>query len=59
MSTTVKVWPLSGKNALNIIHPETNVKLRPEGSVWPLDGFTSRMISDGEVTVDEDKAWRE
>lgn len=58
MTTSVKVFPMS-KNALNIIHPETGYKLSADGSTWPEDGFTARMLSDGEVTTDESKAWKE
>lgn len=54
---TVQVWPMS-KNALVLKHPE-GIQLRAEGSHWPEDGFTARMIADGEVTPDQDKAYKE
>lgn len=51
------VYPTS-KNALNITHPDANVRLTLQGVSWPEDGFTARMLSDEEVTTDKDKAWK-
>jgi hypothetical protein len=39
-------------NALKIVHP-TDGPLYAEGSSWDLDGFTSRMLIDGEITSDD------
>jgi hypothetical protein len=46
----VKVYPLS-VNALKIRHP-TDGPLKVTGSEWENDGFTARMLTDGEVTLE-------
>jgi len=53
---TVKVYP-THPDALNIGHP-INGKLRVSGSDWEMDGFTSRMLTDGIITKDETKGWK-
>jgi hypothetical protein len=53
---TITVYPTK-ESALNVVHP-TSGKLKLAGSAWQMDGFTSRMVSDGIVTLDPDKAWR-
>lgn len=50
-----KVFP-THSDAMSITHP-INGKLREKGSEWEMDGFTSRMITDGSLTLDESKGW--
>lgn len=49
----MKVYPTS-ENALNISHP-TGGPLKREGSEWPEDGFTARMLTDEAATLDPAK----
>jgi hypothetical protein len=55
--TTVTVYPTS-RAALSIKHP-INGALIADGSQWTRDGFTARMLTDGAVTLDKDRAWRD
>lgn len=50
----ITVYPASDAS-LNISHP-TRGKLRASGSEWPMDGFTSRMLTDKAVTLEPPKA---
>jgi len=52
----ITVYPLS-ENALNIKHPSDG-PLVDTGSAWNNDGFTARMITDGAITADKDKAFK-
>jgi hypothetical protein len=47
----INVFPKS-PNALVIKHP-TDGPLRAEGSSWEYDGFTARLLVDGEITTDD------
>jgi hypothetical protein len=55
--TTVTVYPTS-RAALSIKHP-INGALIADGSQWTRDGFTARMLADGAVTLDKDRAWHD
>lgn len=55
MTAQVKVYATK-QSALLITHPSAGL-LQPGGSSWPMDGFTSRMLSDGLMTQDETKAY--
>lgn len=52
---SVTVYPTS-KNALNIVHPHGG-RLRESGSEWPNDGFTARMLTDKEATLDKTEGY--
>jgi hypothetical protein len=51
----VIVYPTS-RNALNIVHPHGG-PLRETGSEWPNDGFTARMLTEKEATLDESEGY--
>jgi hypothetical protein len=53
------VYPMKA-TALNVVHP-CGVPLKPEGSEWPYDGFTCRMIVQGICgeEADKDKAYKD
>jgi hypothetical protein len=55
MATQVKVYATK-QSALLIRHPDAGL-VQLGGSSWPMDGFTSRMLSDGLLTQDEAKAY--
>ena len=52
MATMITVYPTKA-SALKITHPSGNLKVGVGGSEWPLDGFTSRMLSDNILTRDQ------
>jgi len=52
----ITVYPTKA-SALNVKHP-TEGQLKIDGSSWTLDGFTSRLISDGILTEEPAKAYR-
>ena len=56
----MKVYPTSAE-ALAVWHPSDpgkRLKLIPEGSDWPDDGFTFRMIAQDIATEDSARAFR-
>jgi hypothetical protein len=55
MATQVKVYATK-QSALLIAHPSAG-RVQLGGSNWPMDGFTSRMLSDGLLTQDVTKAY--
>jgi hypothetical protein len=52
----IKVFPMVA-NAMLLKHPTAGA-LKAEGSDWPEDGYTFRMLSDEAVTEDSAKAWK-
>jgi hypothetical protein len=52
---SIMVYPLK-QTSLNIKHPDAGA-LAQEGSLWPEDGFTFRMLASNQVTKDQTKAW--
>jgi hypothetical protein len=52
----IKIFPMVA-NAMLLKHPTAGA-LKAEGSDWPEDGYTFRMMSDGAVTEDSAKAWK-
>lgn len=53
----MRVYPTTGI-ALIIKHPHSPFVLTHEGVDWPDDGFTARMLSDGEITLEGGKGWK-
>lgn len=56
MPHKVIVFP-THKNAKNIVHPHGG-PLKETGSEWPNDGFTARMLTDNEATLNKDKGFK-
>jgi hypothetical protein len=52
---SIIVYPLK-QTSLNIKHPDGGL-LSQNGSLWPEDGFTFRMLASNQVTKDQSKAW--
>lgn len=50
----ITVYPLA-PNSLVIVHPSDG-PLYPTGSSWDEDGFTCRMLVDGEITTDQSQS---
>lgn len=52
----ITVYPTK-QSALLMTHP-IDGKVRLAGSAWEQDGYTYRLITDGILTIDPDRAWR-
>jgi hypothetical protein len=52
----IKVLPAK-KSALNLKHP-IDGPMTAAGAMWEQDGFTFRLLTDGAITRDPEKAWK-
>ena len=52
----IRVFPTKA-SALNVRHGVDGT-ISMGGSMWEQDGFTSRLITDGILTIDPAKGWR-